>query len=170
MKNLPKGILYISCGPPGSGKSTFLNEMKEENEVVVSRDEIRFSFLKPGEEYFAHEKEAYNKYLQIIKYYINNGINVYADATHLTEKSRYTLIKALKNRGCNPREINAIYFVVPLDICKERNELRRGTRAYVPIYQVENMFCQYVPPNKTEGFSNIWKVDSEGDVEIILES
>ena len=163
------GILYISCGPPGSGKSTFLKEMKEEGEVIVSRDEIRFSLLKPGEEYFAHEKEAYNKFLQTIKQYINSGVNVYADATHLTEKSRYTLIKALKNRGCFPREINAIYFIVPLDICKERNELRRGTPAYVPIWQVEKMFTTYVIPNKTEGFSNIWKIDSEGDVEIMLE-
>lgn len=161
------GILYVLCGTPGSGKSTFIKEVANPNEVIVSRDEIRFSLLKPGEDYFSHEREVYTKFLSRIALNIKQGNNVYADATHLNEKSRYLLLSQLKNRGCRPREINAIYFNVPLQTCLERNGYRLGTAAYVPPSQVEKMYCSFVPPSKYEGFSNIWEVNSEGDVELI---
>ena len=163
------GILYVSCGVPGSGKSTFLKEMKEENEVIISRDEIRFSMLKPGEDYFAHEYEVYMKFLQEIVKNIRAGYNVYADATHLNEKSRYKLLSQLYHRGCNQFETDAIYFNVPLKICLERNEARLGTPAYVPPEQVKRMAQQFVPPQKHEGFNNIWSVNEDGDVELIYE-
>lgn len=161
------GILYISCGVPGSGKSTFLKDVVNPNEIIVSRDEIRFSLLKPGEDYFSHEKEVYTKFVTSITQYINKGINVYADATHLNERSRFLLLSNLKNRGCRPREINAIYFDVPLTTCLERNEARLGTAAFVPVKQLEKMYQVFVPPKKYEKFSNIWKVNSEGDVELV---
>lgn len=162
---MPNGILYISCGVPGSGKSTFLKEMKEKNEVIISRDDIRFSLLKEGEEYFAHEKEVYEKFTVLIRDYINKGINVYADATHLNEKSRYLLLKKLKNKGCKPSEINAIYFNVPIDICIERNNTRKGTKTYVPEDSLRNMYSTFTFPEFFEGFSNIWEVNEDGDVE-----
>ena len=79
-----QGILYISCGVPGSGKSTFLNKIKGKDEVIVSRDEIRFSLLKPGENYFAHEEEVFRLFCNKIADYIKQGKDVYADATHFT--------------------------------------------------------------------------------------
>ena len=161
------GILYISCGVPGSGKSTFLKEMVAPDEIVISRDEIRFSLLRPGEEYFAREKETYERFTTLIRDYINNGISVYADATHLNEKSRYSLLHKLKNKGCKPREVNAIYFNTPLTVCLERNELRKGTKTYVPEEQIEKMFAAYIFPEKYEGFSNIWEVSEDGNVTII---
>lgn len=164
-----KGILYICCGVPGSGKTTFLNEMAEENEKVVSRDNIRFALLNEGENYFKHENKVFNLFTETITKYINAGINVYADATHLTQQSRYKLTYKLKNKGCHPSEVNAIYFKVPLVTCLERNEKRRGTKAYVPVDRVEEMFCNYVPPLEFEGFANIWEVDEDGDVTIIKE-
>lgn len=163
------GVLYISCGIPGSGKSTFLKEIKGEDEVIISRDEIRFSMLKPGEDYFAHEHEVYMKFLQEITKNIREGHNVYADATHLNEKSRYALLSQLHHRGCNQSETNAIYFDVPLSTCLERNECRLGAAAYVPPEQVKRMAQQFVPPQKYEGFKNIWSVNVDGDVEIIYE-
>ena len=47
---------YIMCGIPGSGKSTFakkITEIYEKHNIsieTVSRDEIRFSLIKPGED------------------------------------------------------------------------------------------------------------------------
>lgn len=162
-----KGILYISCGVPGSGKSTFLKDIINSNEKIISRDEIRFSLLKPGEDYFSHEKEVYTKFLNQITLYVKKDINVYADATHLNEKSRFSLLSQLTKKGCNPSEINAIYFNVPLEICLERNEARLGTAAYVPPEQLKQMFARFTPPMYYEGFSNIWEVNSEGDVTFI---
>lgn len=163
------GILYVSCGVPGSGKSTFLKEMKNKDEIIISRDEIRFALLKPGEEYFSHEREVYAKFLNEITKNIKEGYNVYADATHLNEKSRYSLLHQLCNKGCRPYEIDAIYFDIPLKVCLERNEYRLGTPAYVPKEQIEKMFSQFTPPQRYEGFKNIWSVNSDGDVELIYE-
>ena len=163
------GILYVSCGTPGSGKSTFLKEMKGDNEVVISRDDIRFSILKPGQEYFSQDKEVYDKFLYTITKYINNGVNVYADATHLNEKSRYKLLYGLKNRGCKPLEINAIYFNIPLSVCKERNLKRLGTKAFTPEKDLEEMYSHFTFPHRYEGFNNVYSVDEDGYVEIVEE-
>lgn len=164
-----KGILYICCGVPGSGKSTFLSEMVDSNEKVISRDEIRFSLLKPGEEYFSHEKEVYSTFVKLIAESINHGFNTYADATHLNEKSRYKLFHALKNRGCNPSKKIAIYFNVPLEECKNRNNNRLGTKTYVPENSLIQMYGAYSYPHKYEGFDEIYCVDEDGYVEEVEE-
>lgn len=161
------GILYVSCGVPGSGKSTFLQDMKNSEQVIISRDEIRFSLLKPGEDYFSHEKETYTKFLNEITRNIRKGVNVYADATHLNEYSRYKLLSQLKRKGCNPFQIDAIYFNVPLETCLKRNEARLGTAAYVPPQQVKQMYGAFTPPMYYEGFSNIWEVNLDGDITFI---
>ena len=61
-------ILYISCGVPGSGKSTFLKNHTKPNEAIISRDEIRFNLLKDGEDYFSHENEVFDKFVDNIIY------------------------------------------------------------------------------------------------------
>lgn len=169
MISYKSGKLYVCCGAPGSGKTTFLTDIKDPEEVVISRDAIRYSLLKPGEAYLSHEKESYSKFLNEITKNIRNGINVYADATHLTPRSRFLLLHQLYNRGCRPSEVNAIYFKVPLEVCKERNELRKGTKTYVPVKDLEKMFCSYIYPTKIENFNSIWEVDADGDVTLIYE-
>jgi predicted kinase len=50
--------LFLMSGIPGAGKSTFLkNRIKKDTSVVISRDVIRFSIVKPEEDYFSHEDE-----------------------------------------------------------------------------------------------------------------
>lgn len=142
MTNKTQGILYISCGVPGSGKSTFLNEVKSEEEIIVSRDEIRFSLLKEGEQYFAHEDEVFRIFCNTIAEYINKGINVYADATHLTKASRQKLLTSVLRR-CKPSKICALYFRIPLEVCLERNEKRRGLKTYVPQNDLCKMFTKF---------------------------
>lgn len=155
------GKLYISCGVPGSGKTTFLKSIAKENEKVVSRDDVRFLLLQPGEEYFSHEKEAFEEFIKIITFYINSGTNVYADATHLNKASRNKLIYNLKKIGCNPSSIEAIYFDIPLKTCLERNELRKGSKTYVPRGVIRRMFEQATWPVE---FSTYWIVEENGNI------
>ena len=58
-KKMSTPICYIMSGVPGCGKSTWARKFASENDNVVhiSRDEIRFSLLKDGEDYFAHEDD-----------------------------------------------------------------------------------------------------------------
>ena len=59
-------ILYILCGPSGSGKSTWANSDERQDIAYVSRDNIRLSLLKDGEDYFSHEKEVFKQFVKEI--------------------------------------------------------------------------------------------------------
>jgi predicted kinase len=43
-------VLYLMCGIPGSGKSTWIKQNKIESDAVISRDVVRFSLVKEHEE------------------------------------------------------------------------------------------------------------------------
>lgn len=156
-----KGKLYISCGIPGSGKSTFLKANKGKDEVIISRDDIRFSLLEEGEEYFSRENEVFKKFITQITDSINLGYNTYADATHLNNTSREKLLRALDKAGCKPSATEVIFFDVPLDICLARNEKCKDTKAYVPRGVIRRMFNQLTYPIE---FPTIWLVDKDGNV------
>ena len=89
--SIDKGNLYLMVGIPGAGKSTYLRERLGPDDVYISRDNIRFHFLKEGEDYFSHETEVYKEMVRQIKQGLINGFNVYVDATHLNQASRNKL-------------------------------------------------------------------------------
>lgn len=153
------GKLYISCGVPGSGKTTFLKSIVKKDEAIISRDDVRFTIVKEDEPYFSHEKEVFNQFVNIIAEHINAGINTYADATHLTHFSREKLLTALKAVNCTPATVEIVFFDIPLNVCLERNEKRKGTRAYVPRGVIRRMFYQLEWPINV---STYWTVDEDG--------
>ena len=57
--------LYILIGVPGVGKSYFAKKklMEGPGWKYISRDEIRYSLLKEGEDYFSHENEVFEKFI-----------------------------------------------------------------------------------------------------------
>lgn len=135
--------LFVLCGTPGCGKSTWVKNRVEENGGVwVSRDVIRFGMLKEGEDYFAHENEVYDKFVQTIQEELDKGGDVYADATHLNEKGRIKLLDCLNLEDV---KLTAVRFDVPLEVCLERNEMREG-RARVPKSVVRRMWHSRTDP------------------------
>ena len=86
--------LYIVMGTPGSGKSTWIQNHLDEHSVWVSRDDVRFSMVAEDEEYFSKEKQVFKEYTRRINNALENGYDVFADATHLNKASRNKLLTA----------------------------------------------------------------------------
>ncbi len=68
------------------------------------------------------------------------------DATHLTPKERRPYLRIPGVR------VEAVWFNVPLDLCKQRNLSR--TRV-VPEEAIHRMAARLVPPSRKEGFARI---------------
>ena len=130
--------LFIMCGLPASGKSTFVQQFIKNNDIrYVSRDEIRFSMIKKDEEYFSHEKEVFRKFAGTVAQTLIDGFDVIADATHLNRVSRDKLIRAI-DQYTTEYTITYIVLETSLETCMERNALREG-RARVPDSVMKSM-------------------------------
>ncbi len=145
-------ILYIMCGPSGCGKTAwahnFINMYPQDDIRYVSRDEIRFSILKDGEDYFSREKEVFKKFVGTLRQTLIDGFDVIADATHLNEFSRRKLTQAI-DMYITDYKIIYVVFNVNADTCVARNANRTG-RANVPENVIRNMCRDFRAPTKDE--------------------
>ena len=57
----------------------------------------------------------------------------------------------------------AVYFDVPREVALERNAHREG-RARVPESAIRNMYNSFRAPKISEGFDEIWRVNTEGEI------
>lgn len=140
--------LIMVMGIPGADKSTYIKHLMQKDEVYVSRDEIRFSIVKEGEEYFSKETEVFNQFIATINEALEDDKVVWADATHLNEKSRLKVLNALKVR---PDLLEIIWIDTDLNTAIEQNNLRKGTRAFVPPSVIRRMSAQLRKPKFHEG-------------------
>lgn len=155
-----KKKVYLMCGVPGSGKSTWIKENLDKFEgttKVVSRDKIRFAFLENSTslDYFSREKEVWNEFIKQIKESIIFNDNTIIDATHLTKRSREKVLVHLEN--CY---ITIVWVKVPLETALARNEKRTGLE-YVPPRVIEKMYNNFETPIFSEGFCNLIIVKEE---------
>lgn len=145
--------LVLMVGIPGSGKSTFIKNHNK-NYKVISRDEVRFSMLKPNEPYFSREKDVFREFVNKTIEGLNAGGQVIADATFLNIPSRSKFLRAL-GRSLEGVKIIAIMMDTPLEVCLERNAKREG-RALVPEDAIINMSSSLRTPALEEGFDEIY--------------
>lgn len=144
--------LFMICGCPGSGKTTWVQDQIKNTKydtAWVSRDVIRFSMVAEDEEYFSKEDDVFRIFCETIQKELDAGKVVFADATHLNEKSRNRTLDRLNLNGV---EVNMVNFNLPVEVCLKQNENRKGTRAYVPRSVIRRMHAQYVEPNNNEKY------------------
>lgn len=150
-------------GVMGSGKTTYCQKWiaKHKNSIWISRDNIRYSFLAPDEDYFSKEQEVLKEFYKQAQNAIDND-EVYAvllDASHLSDKAIWKTLKHLSIP--KDTKIVNVRLTTPLDVCLERNAGREG-RARVPDDVIKNAYSIFKNSEKLDcvrkRISEVWEV------------
>ncbi len=142
----PRGVVVLTIGLPGSGKSTWY---KRRGITPLSSDLLRtILFDNITEQRYQHLVFSTLRSLLRARLIAKMPWN-YVDATNLSPHERKQWIKMAKGFGY---EVQAVFFDVPVEVCMDRN--RRRERM-VPEDVMQRMASKLKPPTFNEGFSKI---------------
>ena len=156
--------VFLMSGPPASGKSTWVRSKLLPGSEWISRDNVRFAIVSEDEEYFSHEDEGFDTFIDYINQYLDDDVTdtLFIDATHLNEKSRHKTLSRVHREKIT--QLNSVCFSTSVAECCLRNYYREG-RERVPDSVIRNMFESYKLPTAKEGFDHVYVVDREGKME-----
>lgn len=143
-------VLKVMCGIPAAGKSHYVKTHAKPEDLVVSRDKIRQSFLTSGLSYFSKEPEVFAEFCNQINMGIHRYSTIWVDATHLNNKSRWKLLFNIDRFAFE--KIVFICIETPVEECFRRNAARPDA-SRVPESALQNMADSYVRPSLNDFLS-----------------
>jgi predicted kinase len=142
----PRGVVVLTIGLPGSGKSSWF---KRRGVAPLSSEMLRALLFDDITEQ-RYQDLVFSTLRSLLRARLIAGMPWnYIDATNLSPKERHGWIKMAREFGY---EVHAVFFNVPLEVCKERNQKRARV---VPDEVMQRMANKLRPPTFEEGFSKI---------------
>lgn len=145
-KREPRGVVVLTIGLPGSGKTTWF---KRRGVIPLSSDTLR-QLLFDNETEQRYQGLVFSTLRSLLRArLIAKRTMNYVDATNLSPHERRQWIKMARGFGY---EVHAVFFDVPLELCLERNRKRHRQ---VGEDVMRQMASRLRPPTFKEGFSKI---------------
>ena len=145
MNNL---TLFLLCGVPASGKTTYSKQLAEEhNAVRHSYDDMPNARVHD----YKLSQEVHRQWLENIKNDLLNGRSVVADNTSLNVEFRMKFLSELSNIPCKKV---LIIMDTPIDVCISRNSQRQGVER-VPDNAIKMAHYFYEKPSPFEMWDEI---------------
>ena len=135
----------LLVGPPGSGKSTYVESLKDDNTVIISRDAIIEEYAETrqvsyGDAWRSLDQAEVDFLLNVKKSIaFKSGKNVVVDMTNLTKKGRRRFINVARQKKMF---VKAVVFATSFETLVER----RSGEKKVPTEVINNMCNKFTFP------------------------
>jgi predicted kinase len=141
-------ILYYTIGLPAGGKDFYFAQLfsKDDNVIHISSDKLRKELLGDINDQ-TQNSYIFNEMRKRTIKALEEGHDVYYNATNLSRKRRINFLKSLPE--CYKV---AIVFSTPYEECVRRNAERKRS---VPEEVLKRMYKSFEPPHYDEGFDSI---------------
>ena len=144
--------MIMLCGLPGSGKSTFANEIKKANSQfpisIHSSDALRQELYGDASQQGDNGK-LFEELHRRIREDLKAGRNIIYDATNIKSKERVSFLNGLDKIQCHKV---CIVLATEYDACVRNNHQRMRQ---VPDEVIRRMYLNFTPPHYGEGFDQI---------------
>ena len=136
--------LYVLCGLPGSGKTTYAKQLSENTGIK------RYSFDEyPGACDPRKAKQAKQQMYDDVRSALNAGCDVVLDDLHTKKEWRANLLSTLRDIECHKI---LVVMTTSLDECLSRNRRRKRR---LPDFVVKSLAESYENPDLVEGWNEI---------------
>jgi len=148
--------LVMMVGIPGSGKSTYVQQLKEKGYEVINPDAIRFELTGDMADQSQNKRVWDLTYERLVKL-LKSGRNAVLDATNVNLSNRRKFMNAVKEEVPN-----VVFKAIVVNVDKEEAIRRVQKRVSeggldIPSDVMDRMYnnMQLNPPTEEEGFETI---------------